>query len=252
VAFERTLFERLYRARVQAKILPNGDEQYVKWATANLGSNVLNWFDHADEGYAYWLSRFDQWHEYAMRSVDHWMGCQSIDYRQMIGKMKGAALLGILKNLGELPENRIEDLLDEVNSTETTRKVFLKNSKKRRTTPPNLEFESWLIESWPLVLEYGWSYRDIQRVANERFDNDPSIQRLIEVVKDIKKRCKKIGLEQSPARRIKVGRPSQAESSLQPRMFPVAMRIDGLEDLEWFWGKADGTFNGFESLPHQS
>ncbi len=252
VAFERTLFERLFRAKLQAKYFPKGAQQFENWAAVTLGNNMLNWFDHANEGYGYWLSRFNQWHEYAMRSLDHYLGSQSIDHREMTGKMKEAAHLGILKNLEELPENRVADLLDEVNSTKETRKMYRKNAKKRRTTPANLEFASWLIELWPLVLEYGWSYRDVQRVAAEKYESDSSIQKLIEFIKELKKHCKKIGLKISRVGSFRIGRPRGDEKAVYPAMFQVALFIDGLVDHEWFWGKADGGFKDFKNLPRQS
>ena len=250
VAYERTLFERLFRAKGQAKILPNGGEQYVRWATAKFGGSILNWFDDTREGYEFWLSRFEQWHEYAIRSLDHWLGCQSIDYRRATGKMKLAAQLGILKNLDALPEDRVTDLLDNVNAVDPARKMFQKNAKKRTTNPSNLEFDSWLIECWPLVLEYGWNYREIQLVASRRFEEDQI--KLGFTAEAVKERCQILGLKLKQGSN-KVGRPKVSTESTLPPMAQVAVLIDGLVDhADWFWGKADGGFKDFENLLQQS
>jgi hypothetical protein len=160
--------------------------------------------------------------------------------------MKQASHMGILKNLDALPVDRVSAILDEIYAAKETRKMFQKNAKKRRTSPPNLAFESWLIECWPLVLEYGWNYRELQLVANKRFEDDQV--KFDKTAESIKAYCQNLNLTLGKGRN-KVGRCKASEESLFPQMFEVALRIDGLDDpVDWFWGKADSSFNIFKDF----
>jgi hypothetical protein len=140
--------------------------------------------------------------------------------------------------------------LDAANAAGATRKMFQKNAKKRATTPFNLEFESWLIECWPLVLEYGWNYRELQLVASRRFEEEHIKSNL--TAESIKERCEKLGLTLGNGSN-RIGRVRASEESLLPRLYQVALMIDALEDhAEWYWGNAKNSLKIFQDLPKQS
>jgi hypothetical protein len=250
VAFERTLLERMYRAARKAESNTLDSGQFRKWAGTALGVTVLTWFDRADEGCEYWLSRFDQWRDYAMRSLDHYLGRQSIDYRRMKGNMRQAAHLGILKYLDDFPEGRFADLLDGIRATSATHEMFRKNAnKKYRTKPDNLGLKNWLIECWPLVLEYGWNYRELQLVANKRFEPAPS-KGFMDRPRALKELCEKLCLKLGPIGRNRVGRAKANKESTLPPLSEVALKIDALEDhADWFWGSTDAGFREFNNHP---
>jgi hypothetical protein len=230
VAYERTHLERSARAIHQAHLNQMASERLRKPAAIGLGKEVRTWFDEVAEGYEFWISRFDQWLEYAMRSLDHCMDCQSSDYRQSWGNMKQSIHLGILKCLDELPEERFASFIDQTNATVATRRMYNKHAKKRSTKPRHLKFDSWLIECWPAVLEYGWSYKDLQRVAIQKF-NELSYIKLTENPKELKKRCNKLHLVTSAKGQKKYGRPRDTLNPIMPPMYVVALAIDGLQDF---------------------
>src|SRR6266567_526167 len=139
VAFERVLFEWLFRAAYENQKAHLGRKELHKWANTTLGTTIEAWFDKTSEPQLFWFFRFNQWRDYALRSLIHYFGKQSIDYRRLAGDLKDAAGLGILKHLDALPEEHLSELLDRVQANRAARKVFLQNARKRQIDPPQSE-----------------------------------------------------------------------------------------------------------------
>ncbi len=168
LALERTLLERLCRRRHQVKQLAK--PRAISGARQREGRKIFGyplfaWFRDSPEGFLFWMQRFDQWRKFAHKSWDYYISKQSKDVRDLKGVLQEAAVLGVLKQNNALPEKWFKNWRGSIEKNSKSKQVFRRNSTKYSVKAPNSDLNTWLIEVWPLVLEYGWNYHDLQRVA---------------------------------------------------------------------------------------
>lgn len=235
-AFERTALERLYRGWIQSA--PGGPNRGRRWLAPASSSErwnkpILKWFDEAPEGYLFWIERFRMWRDYAQASSRFFLETQSRDIKYLKGNEQEAARLAIMQKSGSLPPELFGGALQQILSDHVLRKIFRKNRKKRVNRPRNLHFKTWLIEIWPLVVEYDWNYVDVQRAANEHFDELPETG---EKASRVEECCKSIGLKLGIRGRSKVGQPkAPSNPSGLPMMGELAVWIRSMgEDPSGF------------------
>jgi len=119
----------------------------------------------------------------------------------------------------------------------STQRVF-QRSRRRKSVLRGLVLNTWLIESWPVVTEYEWTYHDVQKAASQKFESDEMTENLIsseasedesplDTAKRIEDRCKSLGLRLSSGGRAKAGKPTVSE--VDPP-FSTLTEIQGLLD----------------------
>jgi hypothetical protein len=241
---------RLYDEAYEAARLENPliFKKWDHWIGTTFGDSCETWFDNCPEPHVFWLWRFQQWRDYALRSVEYFFRKQSIDYRRARADLKAAALIGVFELLGYASNGFCKDLLFRLSIGEAGWSVFKKVSKKKPTTPPSLEFDTWLIECWPLVRGYGWNYADLQILAEKRFTDD-KYAKWLDSADALKDRCVKLKLILSSGGQDKIGRPKTIliqndRKRIDPPLFQLGMMIDSIggSTSEWFFGNTDAGF----------
>ena len=249
IALERTMAE--------LDILKRSQEH--KMGKTNRKSNageplesLLTRFENPPGGFIPWLEHFDQWRNYAIRSWIYYVSKQSKDVRKFVGSQQEAAVLGVLMKLESLPEKWFAAWKQGVFRDPSSRKILLRNARKSRynTKVPAAEKDSWIIEIWPLVLKYNWSYRDAFFAFKLKFELPDRIigaskksqknvfENLWSEVMDIedhrrnfKAHCRrKLGLRTIPAREPALPNKKLRHGSkmVMPPMIGLAQGIDGI------------------------
>jgi hypothetical protein len=226
VAFERLALEMHLRKAIDLKS----------------GQDLLSLLSPPGLDYRYWMGRFDQWRGAARASYGYFIKKQSPRIKK--SARPSAAHLGTIKNLsgGNLPENLFSGAMARINADPVARAEFKKTAKKvKRARWSEPALDTWLIEIWPLVTEYGWNYQDVWQVANQKWDvPEASAFKSVETISD---RCKKmLDLTIAQAGRAKQGRPKKVAESDPPIVPPMAglaiwIRSIGDDQEEWIRGQ---------------
>jgi hypothetical protein len=224
LAFERLLVEMHLRKSV------------------NLEAGVLNALADPSLDRRYWTRRFDQWREAARASYEYFIVKQSPQIRKTAQPQ--AAHLGTLQNLsdGELPDDLFSAMLENILAIPDAAAAFKKTAGRIKPARwGEAELDTWLIEIWPLVTEYGWNYFDIWSVANEKWDKTDCGS--YESVGKFSDRCKKmLRLRLSDAGQRKQGRPKSVVEFDCPAFPPLApqaiwIRSIGVDEEAWICGQ---------------
>jgi hypothetical protein len=224
LAFERLLLEMHLRKAIDLK------------------AGVLNALVEPSLDRRYWHRRFNQWREAARASYRHFIQKKSPQIRKSVYAQ--AAHLGTMQNLsgGQLPGELFSTMLERINANPDAVAALKKTAGKTKPARwGEAELDTWLLEIWPLVTEYGWNYFDISLVANEKWDKtDPGAYESAEKFSD---RCKKmLNLRLSPRGQSKQGRPKSLDEFKVPTLAPLAplamgIRSIGADEEEWIRGQ---------------
>jgi len=220
LAFERMLLEMHLRKAV------------------NLEAGVLNALVEPSLDRRYWHRRFDQWREAARASYRHFIQKKSPQIRKSVYAQ--AAHLGTMQNLsgGQLPGELFSTMLKRIDANLDAAAAFRKTAgkiKPARWGEP--ELDTWLIEIWPLVTEYGWNYHDIWLVAYKKWNVSSESDALDKVTK-LENRCKRmLHFRLGSAGQKKQGCPKEVDPL--PFGFPLAMSLEPIafSEEEWVVGQ---------------
>ena len=220
LAFERMLLEMHLRKAV------------------NLEAGVLNALVEPSLDRRYWHRRFDQWREAARASYRHFIQKKSPQIRKSVYAQ--AAHLGTMQNLsgGQLPGELFSTMLERINANPDAVAALKKTAGK--TKPARWgepELDTWLIEIWPLVTEYGWNYHDIWLVAYKKWNVSSESDALDKVTK-LENRCKRmLHFRLGSAGQKKQGCPKEVDPL--PFGFPLAMSLEPIafSEEEWVVGQ---------------
>ncbi len=162
----------------------------------------------------FWLKRFQEWRTAAEQSLNLYLRKQSYALRTETNNRE-AALLGFLdRHCDGLPPEIFSSELARI-CTPCAAKAFAdaKRSKgKVQWTMP--QFETWMIETWPIVTLYGWSYHDVWLVACDLFEFSTKIP-LGKKARPTEDRCKALNLKLSIAGSARIGRQAGCEVPMQ-------------------------------------
>ena len=197
------------------------------------GAQLVDAMLNSREGAAYWMRRFEQLRSAAKQSYTHFIAKKFPDVKNLEGEQARAAHLGALEKISEgLPEKLFSDTLARFKSDKSLLKTFAQNSKRKREGRwGDPELDTWLIEVWPLVTEYGWNYHDVWQVACAKWDVDIDDNSL-DSVSRVSDRCKKmLGLRLATAGQAKQGKPAGVAEGKKMLLPPLAALAIGLESL---------------------
>ncbi len=127
------------------------------------------------------------------------------------------------KFLGELLAFFKERERDGSRETEFFYKNASPNVTETRWDQPDIDL--WLIEIWPLVERYGWTYVDVYRLALAKFGerDDVGNSRVLDRANALAERCESLGLHLSDLGRRRPGRPKDYDPSAVPAYFADAV-----------------------------
>ena len=229
LAFQRTTLELLHLHR---------SLRGIPTTTIN---PVLEWYLQAPEGLAFWMKRFDNWLTYTKLSFSHFLTKQSYDLIYSPLNLSNSVLLGIIarSNLSKLKE-----FLPRLgqDSPESAR-LFEKQLKTSPRRWKHSFIDTWLIETWPIIDQYRWSFYDIQKVLSAIDIRQYNSKRLREYSKsnEIKERAKKLGLSRIAS--LRPGRPKEPDETSSanlivnaPPMTALALGIHPIAENihKWF------------------
>ncbi len=196
-------------------------------------------------GPEYWQKRFDQWRHAAAQSFNHFMAKRFPDVKKLKGSEREAARLGGLKTLSEeLPDAIFSEVIARFENNAMLWKTFTQNANRtRKGRWGDPELDTWLIEIWPLVTEYGWNYHQVFRVAEHKWTTSSEDNDTLKAVAPLENRCKKmLGLRLSPAGQAKGGRPREIirkGRATLPALSALAIGLKslGIEEEQWILGQ---------------
>jgi len=126
-----------------------------------------DWFLNPPEPLNAAMRRFDTWHKYTALSFNWWLYSKFQIVTDLFNSLREETQgLGMF-HLRD-PKWIKDFMAPSIVQVEREFQTFLKNkgSAERLT---NLKLATWLIEIWPLVLDHGWQFGQIARLAPRRF-----------------------------------------------------------------------------------
>jgi len=200
---------------------------------------LREWFENPQEGHEFWLRRFVQWRAAAGSSFKYYMGkrCRDVEHPDPV--IAKAAFAGAVENLSGIPEVLLLDILRHIGAGgRRAKSAYHKNAGDPKTaTCKCLELDTWLLEIWPLVTHYDWTYHDVWMVANRKF-NTPE-ESPFEKSAQMRDRCKDaLGLRLSEMARRSSGRPPEPREShvvTLPSLHALASGIVSIGEAPGDW-----------------
>jgi hypothetical protein len=188
-----------------------------------------------EDKYALWLQRFDLWRTAIDRAFWYYVTKKGSVTKYEQGRFAWAAELGTIQKQWGLPAAFLGRIVDGMRQrSEKESKIFhlsAAGSPPIRWDCPELDL--WLIEIWPLVEGYDWTYLDVWRVANMKFPTAPQkIPPPLQTAEALSNHCKMKGLNLrlSKAAQQRGGRPRGGRTLSQlppPPLSHLALEIDG-------------------------
>lgn len=238
LALERTCLELLIRWKIRVSRSRSGEPepQLADWRRRPL----VKWFDKAPEGYIFWLRRFHDWRNSARKSFLYYIGKHAPDTRHFDPTVRWPAFLGMMQKFFDLPVSVFGGMLDKLASDPWAAEIFQRNAHKRESHLTGLALNTWLIEIWPLVTTYHWTYSDVLLTAGAKF---ASSSNSLKTVSQIEDRCKSLELYLSASGQNKTGRPRKKDEGA-PVLSPfgsLALFIEsiGCDEADWIRGQSD-------------
>ncbi len=254
LAYERLCLEGYWRWRRKQRPKNDAGPARVEGSAKAPKKSFAGWF--CSQGYLYWLKRFRSWRGAALKSFHYYMRKNSRKVTDPDPQIRRAALFGALKRFSELPGGVFGQELKTLLALPSTQRVF-QRSRGRKSVLRGLVLNTWLIESWPVVTEYEWTYHDVQKAAAQKFESYAMSENLIssetspkavgpsedesplDTAKRIEDRCKSLGLRLSSGGRAKAGKPLVTE--VAPPFCTLTCAIDGIahDPAKWVGGQLD-------------
>lgn len=191
----------------------------VSWWYPQAHANACRWWmqrydsyrEAIDCAYGYWIKRKcpDCCHEHpALAAASRYGFLQRVDAEGWSPKIVGELLAGMKQR-------------EQKGSRES--EFFYRNAKG--TPEPRWDYpdiDLWLIEIWPLVKQYGWTYKDVCDLAFNKFGGDDKMLNasVLNDSKALKERClKELGLRLSLFAQQRKGRPKKCDDTMRITRF---------------------------------
>jgi len=199
-----------------------GHDPRVSWWINATAADACKW----------WMGRYDSYLSAIDASFHHWMKRKCPDCCHEQPELAAASRYGFIQRIDVegLPANCVSGVLTRMKEQEKhgsrESEFFYKNAKgivEPRWDYPDIDL--WLIEIWPLVEQYGWTYKEVCELAFHKFGGDNTMVNasVLNNSKALKERCQKeLGLCLSPLAQQRKGRPK---------------KCDDVTGIAWFGGK---------------
>jgi hypothetical protein len=124
---------------------------------------------------------------------------------------------------GGIPSKCLDETISRMKQREQSGSresaFFHKNASPESVRPRRWDYpelDLWLIEVWPLVEQYFWTYKDVYDLALERFKDEDESAKVLDRVEYLKERCNKLELHLSPEAQKVRGRPKAVRDDEEP------------------------------------
>lgn len=192
-----------------------GHDPRVSWWHPRMAAKACQW----------WMESYDSY----LRAIDaaycHWMKHKCPDCSHEQPELAAASRYGFIQRVDVegLPANCVSGVLTRMKEQEKigsrASEFFHKNANPKGIVEPRWNYpdiDLWLIEIWPLVKQYGWTYKEVCDLAFNKFGGDDTMVH-VSVVNDskaLKERCQKeLGLRLSPLAQQRKGRPKKCDDA---------------------------------------
>jgi len=193
-----------------------------------------------EEKFGHWLERFELWRRAVERTFWYTLDKKGRATNYLDTKQKEAARLGTIYRLWTergFPPIMAGSFLPQLLRRSTRDfNVFLEQSRAPiRRDWRHEALDLWLIEIWPLVVGFNWTYAETWRVACRKFAPTlNTIKKPLETAEAFSNHCKMNGLDlrlgtEAKKRRGRPTSDSMREDKL-PRMAHLAQEIDGFKN----------------------
>ena len=185
----------------------------------------LGWWEPqaAVEWCSVWEERYDAHLAAINRSYCYWLKHRCPDCFHQRPELAAASRYGFMERMDAvgLPSKCAQQVLARVKKAELSgsreSEFFHKHANPNASNNFRWDYQDldlWLIEVWPLVDEYIWTYRDVYDLAFERFkDNDGYCDAAaLDRVEFLKERCHSINLHLSQEAQQLRGRPKRSDA----------------------------------------
>jgi hypothetical protein len=209
LAGERTVLEYLHR----------GNELFQNPMSISERS-IIQLYLNGPDNLIFWENRFNSWLEFTLRSWSLFIRKQTkaILTRASPAKYEGT-ILGIIARTVKPSSLDFATLLSPENISFFKKKAQPASWKRGSV-------DSWLMEVWPIVKQYCWTYHDLQKAISEIGELDSS--EFFETPDRIKDRCKTV-LRLHLSASAKKGRPYEPKFNgkvfYRPPLFVLATRL---------------------------
>jgi hypothetical protein len=181
---------------------------------------VAWWFRRgAAKACKFWMQRYDAHLAAIDAAYVHWMKHKCPDCCHDQPELAAASRYGFMQrtDVGGLPSKCVGEVVTKMKEREQSgsreSEFFYKYAKPNGASEPRWDYpdvDLWLIEIWPLVEKYGWTYKEVSDLAFSKFGGDDDLVN-VSVLNDskaLKKRCREeLGLCLSPLGQQRRGRP---------------------------------------------
>lgn len=189
------------------------------------------WYPHrAAKGCQWWMNRYDAHTRAIDASFAYWMKRKCPDCCHEHQGLAAASRHGFIERVDV--EGLPAKWLDEIRPGMKERgqagsrelEFYHKYANPKGVREPKWKYcdiDLWLIEMWPLVEQYGWTYREVCELAFKKFGGDDALTNA-SVLSDpeaLKKGCKLLNLRLSTVAQQRKGRPKKSGNWMTPVNF---------------------------------
>jgi hypothetical protein len=178
------------------------------WWEPQSAANACGW----------WMECYDEYQHAIDAAYQYWLKRRCLDSRHDQPKLAAAASFGFVQreDVGGLPAGVVGRLLAEFKKREQTGSreaaLFHKNANPQGASDPRWDYpdiDIWLIEVWPLISQYNWTYKEAYELLLAKFGDDDAYSdaSVLGRVGALKERCELLGLRLSPLAQERTGRP---------------------------------------------
>lgn len=201
---------------------------------------VIEHYLSGPDSLIFWEKRFDQWLRSAIHSWSYFLLKQAGTMFKPSPKELEATLTGII---ARHISSRTLELPSLVEPEMMWRFLKAKEAETQNLRCKRIDVDTWLLEIWPIVTEYLWTYHDLQKATYQINGRDPD--RFFKSPAQVRDRCKKVlNLKLSP--KVSRGRPLEPKKSkktdadiyYRPALFDLAKKIYPISPdvTAWFTG----------------
>jgi hypothetical protein len=184
----------------------------------------LGWWEESRAGRAcqWWMRRYDAHLRAIDNSYRYWVRRRCPDCCHDKPELAAASRYGFIQRVDVegLPRECVGEILSKMKEREQSgsreSEFFHRNAIGK--LEPRWDFpdiDLWLIEGWPFVDQYGWTYRDVYDLVLAKFGSDPALVEscVFTSATTLKERCELLGLRLSALAQDRHGRPKKCNNA---------------------------------------
>lgn len=188
------------------------------------------------KSYLFWHIRFLEWETSLLESFKYFSFSKCGDETIFDSFDSHPIFLGMLDHFSGHPPQFSSKAIDFLHQHSTTfvRKFYSSAASLKSSRWDYPEIDSWLIQVWPIVVNYNWNYGHVLRIA-AKFDRDN--KPTFEDADAMSSHCKMLKLRLSDEQRKRRGRFKRKEDPLLGPLPPMAKLAKDINPYPFSWDK---------------